>query len=123
MPVLGRRFLPARSRLKPEDLRRNVAVPCISEQKARHLGVGLRRAEIELVTVVLAQGFRIDADHARDVVLRDAVGGHGFNLPALGGIGRVHLAAHAESFAGCRSAATVWNDRPSPSSLALSPGT
>ena len=42
------------------------------EQEARDLGVGLGLAEIEFLPVVLAQRLGIDAEHGRDIGLRNA---------------------------------------------------
>ena len=97
---LGRGFAPAGAGLEPEDLRRDVAGARGVEQEARHLGVGLGLAEIQFVPVVLAQRLRIDADHGRDVRLRNAVGRHRLDLPALRWIGLVRAAAHQAAFAG-----------------------
>src|ERR1700756_5584219 len=112
------RFLPSRSGLEPEDLRRDVAVFCGGEQKTGHLGIGLGGAEIQFLAIALAQGFGIDADGSRNVGLRDAISRHCLHLPSLRRIGLMGAAAHPGNSAGRRSPATSVNERPSPSRVA-----
>jgi hypothetical protein len=60
-----------RPRLQPEDLRRDVASFCVSEQITGNRRNGLGGAAIKLTTKVLAQRLRVAADDIGDVVLRD----------------------------------------------------
>src|SRR3954462_9734376 len=94
MPQFGRAFSPSGAGLEPEDLRGHVAVARGVEQEASYLGVRLRLAHVEFIAVMLAQRLGINADDASNVRLRDAVGGHCLNLPALRGIGLVRAASH-----------------------------
>src|ERR1700674_4221219 len=59
-----------RPRLQPEDLRRDVASFCVSEQITGNRRNGLGGAAIKLTTKVLAQRLRVAADDIGDVVLR-----------------------------------------------------
>src|ERR1700674_4863131 len=60
-----------RPRLQPEDLRRDVASFCVSEQITGTRRNGLGGAAIKLTTKVLAQRLRLAADDIGDVFLRD----------------------------------------------------
>src|SRR5437764_13845528 len=53
------------------------------EQKVSDLRVGPGGARVELGTAMLAQGRLGDAEHARNVRLGNAVGGHRLGLPPL----------------------------------------
>src|SRR5207302_8702265 len=87
-------FAPTAARLHPEDRGRDAGALVFEcrfagatansvEQKVSDLRVGPGGARIELGTAMLAQGRLGDAEHARNVRLGNAVGGHRLGLPPL----------------------------------------
>src|SRR5207248_7503706 len=91
---VGAGFAPAAARLHPEDRGRDAgalvfecrfagAAANTVEQKVSDLRVGPGGARVELGTAMLAQGRLRDAEHARNVRLGIAVGGHRLALPPL----------------------------------------
>src|SRR6476659_7159534 len=116
MSQLPRNLAPFRASLEPENLGGDVATLGGIEKKSRNLRICLSLPEVEFVSVVLAQRFRIDTDDARNVSLRNPIGGHGFHLPAHSRIWNVGFAPHQADFRCLRTSANGC-----PSSCACSP--
>src|SRR5450631_3549239 len=121
MLQLHRSFSPLRPGFQPEYLRRHVARLGSIEEKAGHLGIGLGFPKIEFLTVVFTQRLRIDPNHPGNIGFRDAIGGQGFDLTTLRGIGSVGAPTHQQALSTCRSAASSANDLPAPCSVAVEP--
>src|SRR5258705_11582693 len=70
------RLLPAASRLEPEDRSRHRAVAARSgglvKQELSDRRIGLRRPDVDLVAKMFLQRRNRNADHGRDVFLRNA---------------------------------------------------
>src|SRR5215208_4102561 len=70
---VGRRLLPARPGLEPEDRRRDrlrTIAARLPEQALGDLGVRLDLAAVELLSVVALKRRLADADHLADLILR-----------------------------------------------------
>src|SRR5580693_2744658 len=91
---VGGGFAPAATRLHPEDRGSDAGALVFEcrfagaaansvEQKVSDLRVGPGGTRVELGTAMLAQGRFRDAEHARNVRLGNAVGGHRLGLPPL----------------------------------------
>ena len=111
---------PAATGLHPEDGGGDALRPLgggLAEEELGDLGGRLGGAEVEFVPIVLAEGLRVDADDPGNVGLRDAIGGEGFDLPAVALVGDVGTGVVSGAPAGARSFAVrpepayPWGDR------------